>query len=55
MDSSIWVLVGFRVNVGFGAWKFNCNDVRKHDCDEAKALLVQSAQEFHYAECTLED
>lgn len=28
MDSPVWVLVGFRVNVGFGAWKFNCRKVR---------------------------
>lgn len=28
MDSPVGVLVGFRVNVGFGAWKFNCRKVR---------------------------
>lgn len=28
MDSPVRVLVGFRVNVGFGAWKFNCRKVR---------------------------
>lgn len=26
MDSPVWVFVGFRVNVGFGAWKFNCGE-----------------------------
>lgn len=34
MDSSIWIFVCFRVNVSFGAWKFNCNDVRKQNSDE---------------------
>lgn len=28
MDSPVRVLVGFRVNVRFGAWKFNCRKVR---------------------------
>lgn len=28
MDSPVRVLVGFRVNVCFGAWKFNCRRVR---------------------------
>lgn len=28
MDSPVRVLVGFRVNVCFGAWKFNCRKVR---------------------------
>lgn len=28
MDSSIGVFIGFRVNVRFGAWKFNCRRVR---------------------------
>lgn len=28
MDSPVRILVGFRVNVGFGAWKFNCRKVR---------------------------
>ena len=28
MDSPVGVFVGFRVNVGFGAWKFNCRKVR---------------------------
>lgn len=27
MDSPVWVLIGFWVNVGFGAWKFNCGEV----------------------------
>lgn len=27
MDSPVWILVGFRVNVGFCAWKFNCRQV----------------------------
>lgn len=28
MDSPVWVLVRLRVNVGFGAWKFDCRKVR---------------------------
>lgn len=28
MDGPVGVLVGLRVNVGFGAWKFNCRKVR---------------------------
>ena len=28
MDSPVRVLVRLRVNVGFGAWKFNCRKVR---------------------------
>lgn len=26
MDSPVWVFIGFRVNVGFGAWEFNCGE-----------------------------
>lgn len=26
MDSPVWVLIGFRVNVGFGSWKLNCGE-----------------------------
>lgn len=26
MDSPVWVFIGFWVNVGFGAWKFNCGE-----------------------------
>lgn len=27
MDSPVWILIGFGVNVGFCAWKFNCRQV----------------------------
>lgn len=26
MDSPVWVFIGFRVNVGFGARKLNCRE-----------------------------
>lgn len=45
MDSPVWILVGFRVNIGFCAWKFNCRRVRElllrlnmHAAHKEKAL-----------------
>lgn len=36
MDSPVWVFIGFRVNVGFGAWEFNCGETGGLDMHRAE-------------------